>query len=69
MGWEQTKIAGSGALRGIIEVDTHPNAFFPYNHSHPSYTPSLPQVERALEMLTLGAYYKYSSTAFVTFNR
>ena len=25
-------------------------------------------VERALEMLTLGAYYKYSSTAFVTFN-
>ena len=55
MGWEQTKIAGSGALRGIIEVDTHPNAFFPYNHSHPSYTPSLPQVERALEMLTLQA--------------
>ena len=26
------------------------------------------EVERALEMLTLGAYYKYSSTAFVTFN-
>ena len=44
VGWEQTKIAGSGALRGIIEV------------------------ERAFEMLTLGAYYKYSSTAFVTFN-
>ena len=44
VGWEQTVMAGSGALRGIIEV------------------------ERALEMLTLGAYYKYSSTAFVTFN-
>jgi hypothetical protein len=25
------------------------------------------EVERAFEMLTLGAYYKYSSTAFVTF--
>lgn len=24
-------------------------------------------MERAFEMLTLGAYYKYSSTAFVTF--
>lgn len=26
------------------------------------------EAERAFEMLTLGAYYKYSSTAFVTFN-
>jgi hypothetical protein len=42
-GWAQTKIAGIGALRGVLEV------------------------ERAFEMLTLGAYYKYSSTAFVTF--
>ncbi len=25
-------------------------------------------MERALEMLTIGAYYKYSSTAFITFN-
>ena len=25
------------------------------------------EAERAFEMLTLGAYYKYSSTAFVTF--
>lgn len=41
--WEQTKWAGSGALRGVIEL------------------------ERALEILTFGAYYKYSSTAFVTF--
>lgn len=24
-------------------------------------------MERAIEMLTIGAYYKYSSTAFVTF--
>eukprot|EP00981_Chlorochromonas_danica_P010656 scaffold3296_cov159-Ochromonas_danica.AAC.23 len=42
-GWLQTKIAGSGALRGIVEI------------------------ERAIEMVMLGAYYKYSSTAFVTF--
>jgi hypothetical protein len=33
-GWAQTKIAGIGALRGVLEV------------------------ERAFEMLTLGAYYK-----------
>lgn len=26
------------------------------------------EVERAFEMLALGAFYKYSSTAFVTFN-
>jgi hypothetical protein len=26
------------------------------------------EAERAFEMLTVGAYYKYSSTAFVTFN-
>jgi len=44
VGWEQTKIAGTGALQGLVEL------------------------ERTLEMLTLGAYYKYSSTAFVTFN-
>lgn len=43
MGLEQTKLAGKGAIKGLMEV------------------------ERALEMLTLGAYYKYSSTAFVTF--
>jgi hypothetical protein len=26
------------------------------------------EIERAIEMVMLGAYYKYSSTAFVTFN-
>ena len=41
--WEQSKIAGIGALRGVLEM------------------------ERAFEMLTVGAYYKFSSTAFVTF--
>ena len=35
VGWEQTKIAGTGALQGLVEL------------------------ERTLEMLTLGAYYKY----------
>lgn len=29
---------------------------------------SLKELERAIEMVMLGAYYKYSSTAFVTFN-
>ena len=29
---------------------------------------SVIEVERAFEMLTFGAYYKYSTTAFVTFN-
>lgn len=42
-GWLQTKLAGNGALRGMIEI------------------------ERMVEMVMLGAYYKYSSTAFVTF--
>lgn len=43
-GWEQTKMATTGMLYGVMEV------------------------ERAVEMLALGAFYKYSSTAFVTFN-
>ena len=43
LGWEQTKLAGTSAFKGIIEA------------------------ERTLELLTFGAYYKYSSTAFVTF--
>eukprot|EP01031_Cornospumella_fuschlensis_P031102 gene31102-37587_t len=42
-GWLQTKLAGRGAVRGLVEI------------------------ERAIEMVMLGAYYKYSSTAFVTF--
>lgn len=42
-GWIQTKIAGTGAMKGIMEL------------------------ERTIEMVMLGAYYKYSSTAFVTF--
>eukprot|EP01035_Chromulina_nebulosa_P020397 gene20397-26468_t len=42
-GFNQTKLAGTGAIRGILEA------------------------ERTLEMLLVGAYYKYSSTAFVTF--
>lgn len=41
--WAQTKVAGTGALRGVIEA------------------------ERAMEMILFGSYYKYSSTAFVTF--
>ena len=44
LAWQQTNVAGSGAWRGVVEM------------------------ERALEMITLGAYYKFSSTAFVTFN-
>eukprot|EP00597_Dinobryon_sp_UTEXLB2267_P009397 CAMPEP_0170086304 /NCGR_PEP_ID=MMETSP0019_2-20121128/21018_1 /TAXON_ID=98059 /ORGANISM="Dinobryon sp., Strain UTEXLB2267" /LENGTH=640 /DNA_ID=CAMNT_0010303293 /DNA_START=83 /DNA_END=2005 /DNA_ORIENTATION=+ len=43
-GWQQTKLAGNGAMRGLMEV------------------------ENAFEILVLGAYYKYATTAFITFN-
>ena len=41
--WQQTKLAGLGAWKGLVEI------------------------ERALEMVSLGAFTKYSTTAFVTF--
>ncbi len=41
--WQQTKLAGIGAWKGLVEI------------------------ERALEMVSLGAFTKYSTTAFVTF--
>jgi hypothetical protein len=76
---EQTKVAGSGAWKSLLEIERYFSLSFSFLRSFflsffPSFLPAfsfcLPPVlslVRLIEMLTLGAYYKYSSTAFVTF--